>query len=140
MQSKQFKFLKFESNNKKKCFSLWQARTHDSTHSRQTPLLAPLQTLIKEIQSGLLLSICTSLTYRDSKGTSINDVPRFLVIFSIPTYLVLLYNLPFLGLSWSLLPILIWDVINERSLSQSFKVVTQLRALLLKIIVDFSFC
>ena len=28
-------------------------------------------------------------------GTSINDVPRFLAIFDLPTYLVLLYNVPF---------------------------------------------
>ena len=49
-------------------------------------------------------------------GTSINDVPRFLAIFDLPTYLVLLYNVPFLGLFWTPLPTLIWDVINERSL------------------------
>ena len=49
-------------------------------------------------------------------GTFINDVPRFLAIFDLPTYLVLLYNVPFLGLSWTPLPALIWDVINERSL------------------------
>ena len=48
-------------------------------------------------------------------GTSINDVPHFLAIFDLPTYLVLLYNVPFLGLSWTPLPTLIWDVINERS-------------------------
>ena len=29
---------------------------------------------------------------------SINDVPHFLVIFDLPTYLVLLYNVPFLGI------------------------------------------
>ena len=28
----------------------------------------------------------------DDQGTSINDVPRFLAIFDLPTYLVLLYN------------------------------------------------
>ena len=39
----------------------------------------------------------------------------FLAIFDLPTYLVLLYNVPFLGLSWTPLPTLIWDVINERS-------------------------
>ena len=47
------------------------------------------------------------------KGTSINDVPHFLVIFDLPIYLVLLYNVPFLGLFWTPLPTLIWDVINE---------------------------
>ena len=31
------------------------------------------------------------------RGTSINDVPRFLAIFDLPTYLVLLYNVPFWG-------------------------------------------
>ena len=30
-------------------------------------------------------------------GTFINDVPRFLAIFDLPTYLVLLCNVPFLG-------------------------------------------
>jgi hypothetical protein len=50
-----------------------------------------------------------------AKGTFINDVPCFLAIFDLPTYLVLLYNVPFLGLSWTPLPTLIWDVINERS-------------------------
>ena len=49
-------------------------------------------------------------------GTSINDVPHFLVIFDLPTYLVLLYNVPFLGQFWTPLPTLIWDVINECSL------------------------
>jgi hypothetical protein len=53
------------------------------------------------------------------RGTFINDVPRFLAIFDLPTYLVLLYNVPFLGLSWTPLPTLIWDVINERSLDLS---------------------
>ena len=52
-----------------------------------------------------------------SKGTFNNEVPRFLAIFDLPTYLVLLYNVHFLGLSWTPLPSLIWDVINERSLT-----------------------
>ena len=38
------------------------------------------------------------------KGTFINDVPRFLAVFDLPTYLDLLYNVPFLGLSWIPLP------------------------------------
>ena len=33
----------------------------------------------------------------------------------LPTYLVLLYNVPFFELSWTPLHTLIWDVINERS-------------------------
>ena len=45
------------------------------------------------------------------KGTSINDVLRFLAIFDLPTYLVLLYNVRFWGLSWTHLPTLIRDVI-----------------------------
>ena len=49
------------------------------------------------------------------KGTSINDVPHFLVIFDLPTYLVLLYNVPFLGLFCTPLPTLMRDVINGRS-------------------------
>jgi hypothetical protein len=52
-----------------------------------------------------------------NRGTSINDVPRFLAIFDLPTYLVLLYNVPFWGLSWTPLPsTLISDIINGRSL------------------------
>ena len=39
-----------------------------------------------------------------------------LVFWLFLTYLVLLYNIPFGGLSWTPLPTLIWDVINERSL------------------------
>ena len=54
--------------------------------------------------------------FKRSWGTFINDVPRFLAIFDLPTYLILLYNVPFWGLSWTPLPTLIWDVINERSL------------------------
>ena len=46
--------------------------------------------------------------------TFINDVPRFLAIFDLPNYIVLLYNVPFWGLSWTPLPTLVWDVINER--------------------------
>ena len=53
-----------------------------------------------------------------SKGTFINDVPRFLAIFDLPTYLVLLYNVPSLGQSWKPLPTLVWDVINECSLRE----------------------
>ena len=56
-------------------------------------------------------------THLFTKGTFINDVPRFLAISDLPTYLVLLYNVPFLGLSWTPLPTLIRDVINERSLT-----------------------
>ena len=39
-----------------------------------------------------------------SEGSLINDVPRFLGILDLPIYLVLLYNIynvPFLGLSWT---------------------------------------
>jgi hypothetical protein len=46
---------------------------------------------------------------------SINDVPRFLAIFDLPTYLVLLYNVQFWGLLWTPLPTPISDVINGRS-------------------------
>jgi hypothetical protein len=42
----------------------------------------------------------------------------FLAIFDLPTYLVLLYNIPFFGPSWTPLPTLMWDVINERSLTK----------------------
>ena len=35
------------------------------------------------------------------KGTFINYVPSFLAIFDLPTYLVILYNVPFLGQSWT---------------------------------------
>ena len=39
-----------------------------------------------------------------------------LAIFDLPTYLVLPYNVQFLGLLWTPLPTLISDVINGRSL------------------------
>ena len=50
----------------------------------------------------------------------------FLAIFDLPTYLVLLYNVPFWGLSWTTLPTLIWDVINERSLTQMNSSITHI--------------
>ena len=56
------------------------------------------------------------------KGTSINDVPCFLAIFDLPTYLVLLYNVPFLGLFWTPLPTLKLDVIYGRSQSISVNI------------------
>ena len=56
-----------------------------------------------------------NLIIHSTKGTFSNDVPCFLAIFDLPTHLVLLCNVPFLGLSWTPLPTLIWDVINERS-------------------------
>ena len=39
--------------------------------------------------------------FKSCMGTSINDVPRFLAIFELPTYLVLLYNIQFRWLSWT---------------------------------------
>ena len=58
----------------------------------------------------------THFHFEVSKGTFINDVPRFLAFFYLPTYLVLLYNVRFFGLSWAYgLPTLISDVINGRS-------------------------
>ena len=69
----------------------------------------------KQIDSPLAVGL--SYRYSPDKGTSINDVPHFLVIFDLPTYLVLLYNVPFLGLFWTPLPTLIRDVINGRSLT-----------------------
>ena len=59
-----------------------------------------------------------------------------------PTYLVLLYNVPFLGLSWTFLPTLIRDVINESSLNSqmlgNFRIFISL--MLLLIIVNFAQC
>ena len=52
--------------------------------------------------------------------TFINDVPRFLAIFDLPTFLVLLYNVPFLGLSWIPLPTLISNAINGPYLIRLF--------------------
>ena len=66
------------------------------------------------------------------KGTFINDVPRFLAISDLPTYLVLLYNVPFLGLSWTPLPTLIRDIINERSRSHCVKLQSPIRLKLLR--------
>ena len=42
-------------------------------------------------------SIAGQRSYRES----INDVPRFLVIFDFPTYLVLIHNVRFGGLFWT---------------------------------------
>ena len=53
-----------------------------------------------------------------SERTSINDVPRFLAIFDLPTYLVLLYNVRFWGLPLTPLPTRTLDIINGRSLMQ----------------------
>ena len=65
----------------------------------------------------ILTSLCHFLVLSVRvKGTFINDVPRFLAIYDLPTFLVLIYNVPFLGLSWTPLPTLIRNVINERSL------------------------
>ena len=115
MQSKQFKFLKLESNDKR---SSWAQGRLELTIPRirdRSLCLLRYKTLTRERlkkYSGLFYFICTSLTYQDYKGTSINDVPCFLVIFSLPTYLVLLYNVRFGGLSWTPLSTLISDVIN----------------------------
>ena len=38
---------------------------------------------------------------------------RNIALYSVPTYHVLLYNIPFGGLSWTPLPTLILDVIND---------------------------
>ena len=53
-----------------------------------------------------------SIWTKSHQGMSINDVPRFLAIFDLPTYLVLLYKVRFWGLSSTPLPTLISDVIN----------------------------
>jgi hypothetical protein len=55
-------------------------------------------------------------TYDSAMGAFINDVPCFLAIFDLPTYLVLLQNVPFLRLSWTPLPTVIRDIVNEHSL------------------------
>ena len=49
------------------------------------------------------------------KGAFTYDGRCFWGIFDLPTYLVLPYNVRFWGLSWTLLPTLISDVINGRS-------------------------
>ena len=51
-----------------------------------------------------------------NKGTSINDVPLFLVIFDQPTYLDLISTVRFWRLCLTPLPTLISNVINGRSL------------------------
>ena len=52
------------------------------------------------------------------------------ILTYLHTYLVLLYNVPFRGLSWTPLPTLIWDVINERSLNDIFLFVKHLTKIL----------
>ena len=72
------------------------------------------------------LAVCSAisaiLSYKEP--SLMTSLAHFLAIFDLPTYLVLLYNVPFLGLSWTPLPTLIWDIINERSLSKVIKICT----------------
>jgi hypothetical protein len=64
----------------------------------------------------LKISPIIDYVVKPSKGTSINDVPCFWPFLTyLLTYLVLLYNVPFWGLSWTPLPTLISNVINGRS-------------------------
>ena len=70
-------------------------------------------------RNGNVANFCETVRYYEIiKETFISDVPRFLAISDLPTYPVPLYNVPFLELSWTPLPTLIRDVINERSLSR----------------------
>ena len=60
------------------------------------------------------------------RGTSINDVPHFLAIFDLPTYLPTLSYSIMSHFGGYLGPTLIWDVINGHSLTQiSFLVHTK---------------
>ena len=88
-------------------------------HSVQNPKMIHLKKpLLLSSHSTVadLIKICTTALFRRPKnfkggyqpqiwlfslGTSINDVPHFLAIFDLPTYLVLLYNIGFWGLSWT---------------------------------------
>ena len=63
---------------------------------------------------GKLTKVTISKIWIHSLGTSINDVPRFLAIFDLATFLFLLYNVRFGGISWTPLLTLISDVINGR--------------------------
>ena len=66
-----------------------------------------------------ILVILNPWTWNSLFRNSIRERPLMtshLAIFYLPTYFVMLYNVPFWGLSWTLLPTLISDVINERSL------------------------
>ena len=82
---------------------------------------AKLQNLCQDICQNLskviiiLRNFGKSIYVEQYLGTFNNEVPRFLAIFDLPTYLVLLYNVPFWGQFWTPLPTLIWDVIDERS-------------------------
>ena len=67
-----------------------------------------------EFANNLLLPthfLCQAVQCTVAKGTSINDVPRFLAIFDLANYLVLLYNVRFCGLSWTHLPTLKADIV-----------------------------
>ena len=76
-----------------------------------------LEWLKTKMNKNILNATTWWYTTLSSKGTFINDVPRFLAIFDLPIYIVLPYNVLFGGLSWTPLPTLIWDVINECSQS-----------------------
>ena len=99
---------------------------------RKDPMEKSKEPTLKQRQCGVYqllsrdLSLCNDVTGQDPwkdqcsrphRECPLRTSPRFLAIFYLPTYLVLLYNVPFLGLSWTPLPTLIWDVINERSLT-----------------------
>ena len=62
-----------------------------------------------------ILYMYTNFWFKKGQSAVINDVPHFLTILYLPTYLVLLYNVRFWGLSWTTLPTLILEVINGRS-------------------------
>ena len=79
------------------------------THVPSQPII--WQTKVKWMK---LLKIVNN--FIATKGTSINDVPRFFAIFDLPTYFVLLYNIRFFWLSWTLLPTPTSDVIYGHSL------------------------
>ena len=77
---------------------------HFCTRKKNLHLLLPVQKAVQKT--------CFSFFYE----TFINDVLRFSVIFDLPTYPTLSYNVQFLGLFWTPLPTLKSDVIYGRSL------------------------
>ena len=87
---KEMGFVYFKENKIPRCCNkyLLEKRKQNVIHN----MITAQYTL--DVRSGNLRS---NLSW----GTSINDVPRFLAIFKPPTYLVLLYNVPFWGLSWT---------------------------------------
>ena len=117
--------VNYTSYNYTPCNSTWTCLQRKVCHLKQRTSSLCKKVLLfgSPLHWYCILIPCNNVSRMDkflkegvsSKGTSINDVRRFLAIFDLLTNLVLPYNVQFWGLSWTSLPTLISDVINGRS-------------------------